>query len=169
MTPIYDTLFEHEAKQAMAEIGKPDMVPFSAAQQEALHKSVSMIAESYQKTTLATLETKINDGLSQGLPLADISKSVQEVYEWSDTWRADRTAKTEAFRTSNTALKSAWQQSGVVKSVKRYTANDPCPFCRAMEGKTIPVDQNFLENGDSLTVGEGENAQTMSLDYGDVG
>jgi hypothetical protein len=38
-----------------------------------------------------------------------------------------------------------------------------------MNGKTVGIDQNFFENGESLTVGEGDDAKTMSLDYGDVG
>src|SRR2546426_187059 len=63
-----------------------------------------------------------------------------------------------------------WQQSGVVKTLKWYTASqNPCPFCIEMNGKVISVDDNFFENGQSLTVGEGDDAKTMSLDYGDVG
>jgi hypothetical protein len=95
---------------------------------------------------------------------------VSEIYDWSDTWRADRVAKTEAFRTTNASLKAAWQQSGVVKTIKWYVSSkEPCPFCQAMDGKTISIDDNFFDNGESLTVGEGDSAQTMSFDYGDVG
>jgi hypothetical protein len=79
-------------------------------------------------------------------------------------------AKTAAFNTTNASLKAAWQQSGVVKTVKWYTSSsDPCPFCAQLNGKIIPIGQNFFNNGDSITTGEGENAQTMSLDYGDIG
>ena len=38
-----------------------------------------------------------------------------------------------------------------------------------IHGKTIPIDGVFFKNGDSLTAGQGDDAQTMSLDYGDVG
>jgi hypothetical protein len=79
-------------------------------------------------------------------------------------------AKTEAFRTANTSLKEAWKQSGVVQTIKWYTSSaDPCPFCQKMDGTVISIDQNFLADGSSLTIGEGDDAQTMSLDYGDVG
>lgn len=80
-------------------------------------------------------------------------------------------AKAESFRTANSALKSAWQQSGVVKSVKWYTSEKDtvCQYCQAMDGKSIPVGDNLFENGASLTVGTGDEAQTMSHDYGDVG
>jgi hypothetical protein len=171
MTPIMEGLFESEGKAAAAEIGKPLLNPISdIAAREALHESIAKMSESYQQTTLAMLESKINDGLASGESLADITKTVEEIYEWSDTWRAERISKTEAFRTSNAALKSAWQQSGVVKTIKWYvTSAEPCPFCKEMDGKVINIDQNFFNNGESLTVGEGEDAKTMSLDYGDIG
>jgi HK97 family phage portal protein len=170
MTPIMETLFETEGKAAAAAIGKPDMNPLTDIARAALHESIGKMSESYQSTTLATLEAKINDGLSQGQGLSDISKTVSEIYEWSDDYRADRVAKTEAFRTANTSLKETWKQSGVVKTIKWYTSStEPCPFCEQMNGKVISVDDNFFNNSESLTVGEGDNAQTMSLDYGDVG
>jgi hypothetical protein len=168
-TRIMDTLFEHQALAAAAEVGKPELNPFNDIIRAAVHRSVQMMSESYNKTTLEVLETKINDGLQAGEPLTDITKRVEQIYEWSDEKRAAVVAKTESFRTANDALKTAWQQSGVVKTVRWYTATSPCPFCSDMEGKIISVDDNFFDNGDSLTVGEGDDAQTMSLDYGDVG
>ena len=169
VTPIMDTLFESQGKAAALEIGKPDLNPFNDTTSAAVKRSVQMMSESYNQTTLATLETQINDGVSAGESLSDITKRVEQIYEWSDTSRAEVVAKTESFRTANSALKSAWQQSGVVKTMKWYTATNPCSFCQAMDGKTISIDDNFFNNGDSMTVGEGDDAQTMPLDYGDVG
>jgi HK97 family phage portal protein len=169
LTPTMETLFEHQALAAAAEIGKPDLNPFNETTRAAVKQSVQMMSESYNQTTLEALETHINEGIQAGESLADITKRVEQIYEWSDTSRAASVAKTETFRTANSALKEAWKQSGVVKTVRWYTATDPCPFCQTMEGKTIPIDDVFFKNGDSITAGDGENAKTMSLDYGDVG
>jgi hypothetical protein len=169
LAPIMENLFVHEGKLAAAEIGQPELNPFNDTAKAELHASISRMSESYNTTTLNALESKINDGLAQGDSLADISKTVQEIYEWSDSSRADRVAKTEAFRTSNMALKTTWKQSGVVKTIKWYTANNPCEFCQAMEGKVISIDDVFVKNGDSVTAGEGDNAKILSVDYGDVG
>lgn len=38
----------------------------------------------------------------------------------------------------------------------------------AMQGKVISVDQNFFEEGQTLSVGEGDDLQTMTMNYGDV-
>jgi HK97 family phage portal protein len=171
VTPIMETLFDRQARSAAADIGKPELNPFNDTTRAAVKRSVQMMSESYQETTLEVLETKINDGLQSGAPLSDITKTVEEIYEWSDEKRAAMVAKTESFRTANGALKEAWKQSGVVKTVRWYTSETSkvCPFCQAMNGKTVGIDQNFFENGESLTVGEGDDAKTMSLDYGDVG
>ena len=168
LTPIMETLFDHQARSAAAEIGKPELNPFNDTTRAAVKASVRRMSESYQQTTLDVLETKINDGLQAGESLADITKRVEQIYEWSDEKRAAMVAKTESFRTANDALKSAWKQSGVVKTVKWYTANNPCPFCQTMDGKTIPIDDNFFNAGDTITAEVNGNEQTMSLDYGDV-
>ena len=170
VTPIMETLFEHQSRSAAAEIGQPELNPFNDTTRAAVKASVQKMSESYNQTTLEVLETKINDGLQSGASLADITKTVEEIYEWSDEKRAAMVAKTESFRTANDALKSAWKQSGVVKTVRWYTSelSNVCGFCQAMDGKTIGIDDNFFENGSSLTVGEGDDAKTMSLDYGDV-
>ena len=52
LTPVIETLFEHQAVAALAEIGKPDIQPFSELTREAVQRSVQMIAASYQETTL---------------------------------------------------------------------------------------------------------------------
>ena len=73
-------------------------------------------------------------------------------------------AKTEAFRTANFATKEAWKQSGVVKSIKWYTAEDEkvCEFCGIMDGKIVGIDENFLDKGASLTGSEGGE---MEMNY----
>ena len=168
VAPIITTLFEEQAKQAAEEVGST--FDFTEATKEAVHQSVQKMSESYNQTTLENLETQINDGLTAGESIADITKRVEQVYEWSDTSRAGTVATTESFRSANAALKTAWQQSGVVKTVRWYTAEDSkvCVFCDAMDGKTVSIDQNFFNDGDTLTAGEDGSEKTMKFDYGDI-
>ncbi len=167
LTPTLEKLFEEEGLIAASRVGKPDLNPITEpAAKKALHESVERMAKSYQETTLATLEEKINEGISTGAPLADIRDSVKEIYEWSDTWRAERVAKTESFRAANYAQREAWRQSGVVHTLSWYTAgNKPCEFCESLNGTTVSIDKNFLDEGDTLTVGD----HTMNIDYSGVG
>jgi SPP1 gp7 family putative phage head morphogenesis protein len=129
------------------------------------------MAKSYQETVLSQLEKTINEGLDAGQSLPELSKAVAEVYGGADDYSAERVAKTEAFRTSNMALKETWKASGVVKTLRWYTSEkaNVCPFCMAMDGKVISVDSTFLDGGESVSVGEGDDSQTYTADYGDVG
>jgi HK97 family phage portal protein len=169
--PIMETLSAHQAAEALAAIGEVSDKPYSDALKASVHESVQMMSESYNKTTLEALESHINDGLQAGESLADITKRVEQVYQWSDDSRAGMVAKTESFRATNGALKQAWKESGVVKTVRWFTSglDSVCPYCLKMDGTTIPIDDVFFKNGESITAGEGDAAKTMSLDYGDVG
>jgi hypothetical protein len=167
MTPIMESLYESEGKAAASELGFTDLNPISdELAAKALHESIAKMSDSYQNTVLSQLEKAINEGLSKGDSLADITSAVGEVYGAADDYGAERIAKTEAFRTTNASLKETWKQSGVVKTIKWYTASgEPCPFCKALDGTVISIDSNFLDSGATLTADDA----TMTASYGDVG
>jgi hypothetical protein len=167
MTPIMESLYESEGKAAASELGITDLNPISDENAaKALHESIAKMSDSYQNTVLSQLEKAINEGLSKGDSLADITSAVGEVYGAADDYGAERIAKTEAFRTTNASLKETWKQSGVVKTIKWYTASgEPCPFCKALDGTVISIDSNFLDSGATLTADDA----TMTASYGDVG
>jgi hypothetical protein len=77
-------------------------------------------------------------------------------------------AKTESFRAANFANKEAWKQSGVVKTLKWYTAEDGsvCQFCSALDDTVIGIDDNFYDEGSTIA---GKEGGTMRANYGDVG
>ena len=170
MTPIMETLFAHEAAVALAEIGTPDLNPFNDTAKAALHASIAKMSESYQTTVRDGLEGVINDGLSSGQSLDEMSKAIGDRYTDLDGYAADRIAKTESFRTSNSALKTAWKESGVVKTVRWYVSgkDNSCDFCLELNGKVMSIDDNFLNSGDPLTVGDEGSEKTMTANYGDV-
>jgi SPP1 gp7 family putative phage head morphogenesis protein len=166
MSPILVNLFKEEGKNAAGAIGLPSLNPFSETAAAALHASIAKLSNSYQTTVRNLLEKKLNEGLAKGDSIADLSKAVEEVYEGADAYSAERLAKTEAFRTSNMALRETWKQSGVVKTMRWYTSEkaNVCPFCQQMDGKIVAIDSNFLDEGQELVVGD----KTMTADYGDV-
>ncbi|MDP9049823.1 MAG: phage portal protein [Acidobacteriota bacterium] len=167
MTPIMESLYESEGKTAASELGITDLNPLSDVNAaKALHESIGKMATSYQTTVLGQLEKAINQGLAEGHSLADITSAVSEVYGAADDYGAERIAKTEAFRTTNASLKETWKQSGVVHTIKWYTASgEPCVFCASLDGRVISIDDNFFNQGDSMTVDE----KTLNFDYSEVG
>lgn len=164
-TPILRELYSKEGKEAAALLGF-DIDPLSKTTQKALDKSIKLLAKSYTDETVALLKSKIEKGLAEGLGLDALKKEVNSVFEFSDEVRALRIARTETFRVANEGTKEAWKQTGVVKTIRWYTADsDACDFCQPMNGKVISIEDNFFNKGDTVT---GANGQKLSLDYTDV-
>jgi HK97 family phage portal protein len=170
-TPIYLDLWEKESEEAARLIGKDKNATatkeLTPEMKKALQKSIELMAESYTETTLAALKEKLGAALAEGASLDQLIDVVQGIAEFSDEIRAETVARTETFRTANTAAKETWKQSGVVNEIKWYTARDElvCPYCGPMDGKTVGIEENFFNKGDTV---EGEDGSTMAVEYADV-
>ena len=162
-SPALTDLFNKEGAEAGLLVGFDGV----ALQRSALDKSLDLMAEAYNRTTLGLLKDKLDKGISEGQGIAELKDTVSQIYEFSDDSRAEMVARTESFRTANLATKEAWKQSGVVKTVKWYTAEDSlvCPLCAPMDGKVISVDDNFYNKGDTA---QGSDGSTFDISYSDV-
>jgi hypothetical protein len=169
-TPILTSLTRDEATSALAMIGAQhqDILADSGVR-SALDQAISKMARSYNETTLSQLKAVLTEKLSQsgGTNLTELTEAVDGVYSFADERRAGLIAKTESLRASNLANKDAWRLSGVVQTVKWYTAEDDkvCGFCEAQDGKEIGVEDNFYDGGDAI---EGADGKIMTADYGDI-
>ena len=165
-TPILMELFEKEGAAAADLIGTGFTLDTNT--RNALNAAIELMSNSYENTTLELLKSKLDQGISEGVGMDGLKDLVKEVYDFSDEVRAERVARTESFRVANGATKEAWKQSGVVKTIKWYTAADErvCPFCGNLHGKIVDIDKNFFDKGDSVT---GTDGSTMEVDYSDVG
>ncbi|HEX3861285.1 MAG TPA: phage portal protein [Stellaceae bacterium] len=170
-TPILTTLAKDEAAAALAMIGAQHQdILANDSTREALDRGISKMARSYNETTLQQLKDKLGEKLTQegGTNLTELTEAVDGVYSFADERRAGMIAQTESYRASNFANKEAWRQSGVVKTVKWYTAEDQrvCEFCGTMEAQgPIPVDDSFADAGDKII---GTDGGTYTADYGVV-
>lgn len=133
---------------------------------EALEKFYKLFAEHYNKTTALLLKDTIAEGLAEGESLDQLVDRVSTIRGFSDEARAELVARTETFRIANYATRESWNQSGVVQSLKWYTADsEACAFCDELDGKVVGIEQNFLELGDTLSA---SNGTTMEIGYADV-
>ena len=108
------------------------------------------MATSYNETTLSQLKTVLNEKLNQtgGTNLKELTDAVDGVYSFADERRAGLIAKTESYRAANWANREAWVQSGVVKSLKWYSAEDAhvCPQCQELDGKQVGIEDKFFND-----------------------
>ena len=167
-TPIMEELYSKEGAEAAALLGFKDLNPLNKETKKALDTAIESMARSYTDETLKLLKSKLEQGLVEGASLAQMKELVKDVYAFNDDVRALRVARTEAFRVANEGTKEAWKQTGVVKSIKWYTAADErvCGWCEPMHGRVVDIEKNFYDKGDSITSTDGSS---MSLDYADVG
>ena len=151
-TPILDSLTKDEAAAALAMVGASTAIDIlaNAGTRAALDAGIAKMARSYTETTLDMLKTAIGDKLTQegGTNLGEITAAVDDVYAFADDRRAGLIAKTEAYRTANFANLQAWDQSGVVKTVMWYTAEDEsvCAECDAMDGTEVDTGADFFSD-----------------------
>lgn len=169
-TPILTALTKDEATAAFSMIGVTGQnILADESTAEALERGIAKMATSYNETTLSQLKNVLTEKLNQtgGTNLTELTQAVDGVYSFADSRRAGLIAKTESFRAANSANKAAWLQSGVVKTVKWYTAEDTkvCQFCEELDGKEIAIEDNFYDAGDTIT---GAKGGTMTANYGDI-
>lgn len=168
-TPPLTDLYSKESKEAAALLGISEIdILANPAIKEALDKAIELMARSYNETTLDLLKGKLDQGISSGAGVSELTDLVGQIYEYSDTARAEMIARTESFRIANDATKQTWKESGVVKTIRWYTAEDEtvCPYCAPMDGKIVKIEDNFFNQGDSV---QGEDGSKLDITYSDVG
>lgn len=170
LDPIFQEILKQEGKTA-AEMIDSAFDATDKRTQSSLAKSLKLLSNKYTDETIALLDSALSEGIEAGDSLDDLAKRIQLVGDFSSKSRAETVARTEAFRVANFSTKEAWRQSGVVRSVKWYTAADEavCPFCGEEDGKIVGIDENFYDKGDTVegTDTEGQPV-SISVDYASV-
>lgn len=127
-------------------------------------RAAKRLARSYNNTTANLLKSALNDGINAGDDFSKLAERIRAVYEFSDQVRSLAVAKTEAFFIANEGSKEAYRQSGVVQSIRWYTAEDErvCEFCGPQDGRIIGVTESFFPLDHVL---EGRDGGKIKLDY----
>ncbi len=165
--PIFQNLFEKEGFAAAELIGFSGFTSANERSRQMIERAVSLMAESYNDTTLVLLKEKLQEAIDSGASMEEIQNSVSQIYEFSDQVRASQVATTETFRVANSSTKEAWTQSGVVKTIKWYTSNDEvvCEYCAPMNGEIISIEDSYFDKGDTAS---GNDGGKLDLTYDNV-
>ena len=102
--------------------------------------------------------------------MAQIERRVVGVNEaWRDSKRSMMIARTETSRAYTQGQIAAWEQTGVVTEKVWSAASDSCPFCASMNGKVVGLKEDYLHNGDVLSVSAGgDRTASLRMGYGNV-
>lgn len=130
-----------------------------------IQKSTARMARNFNDETLELLNNTLAEAIQNGESIGEIKGRINDIYGDVNGYRSERIARTETLKASNNASVWAYKQTGYVTG-KQWSVNpDACDQCEEFDGKTLPLDESFLEIGQSYTVGEGEDAQTYTNDY----
>lgn len=158
--PILKKVSKEEAKRALEMINLPTDTPVSPKVTEAVEAGVSLMVNRYTDTTLSLLKEKLNEGIAAGESLDQLTDRVGGIYTFSNEVRAEMVARSESFRAANETTRQVWKESGVVKSLRWYTARDElvCELCAPMDGEIVGIDEPFDIDSD---YGDGYNPQDI--------
>jgi hypothetical protein len=117
------------------------------------------------------LKRELRLGLEAGEGTRELTERVNSVFNFADTTRAVRIARTETVRAFNAGAEAAYTQSGVVQGKEWLSEFDHrrCPFCKSMDKKVARLNQRYFNQGDILTV-EGPLGKpvSMNLNYSEI-
>lgn len=138
--------------------------PSKASVYHAVEMAAKRMARSYNDTTANLLKSALNEGIKAGEGTGQLTERINNIYAFSDSVRAAQVARTESVYIANKGSLEAYKQSGVVKTIRWYTAEDErvCEYCGPMNGKVVGVHERFFEKGDEYT---GREGGVMKMDY----
>lgn len=136
--------------------------------QSHLTSGTHRMASNFNDETLANLNKTLAEGIEKGEGIDALKGRVNSVYDSIDGYRAERIARTETLKASNSATRFAYSQTGYVTGMQWAVNPDACEQCAEFDGMTVPLDGSFLAVGESYTVGEGDDATTYTNDYDTV-
>lgn len=135
---------------------------------EYLRSGTHKMATAYNDETIDALNTTLAQGIEMGEGIDDLKIRVNGVFDNVEGYRAERIARTETLKASNSATEEAYKQTGFVTGKEWVVNPDACEQCLEFDGKQLNLGESFLPIGASYTVGDGEDAQTFTNDYDDV-
>ena len=137
---------------------------------QAVREESFMFARTISDKTADDLQVAMMKGVKAGESITQIERRVVGVNEaWRDSKRSMMIARTETSRAYTQGQIAAWEQTGVVTEKVWSAASDSCPFCAVMNGKVVGLKEDYLHNGDVLSVSAGgDRTASMKMGYGNV-
>lgn len=165
-SPLTDIASE-ESKLTQENLGIAGDYVISSGLQKQITSFMKKLGKSYASTTIDEIEKEIKNGLTGGEGIKEIARNLKNnVFDRANSVRANMIARSEVYRFANLGLRDGYSDSGVVKTVRWYTApDDVCEFCQSLAGKVVQVNETFFDKGQSVI---GLNGGVLNLDYSDT-
>lgn len=143
--PVQDEEFQKWAERTMRELGVS--VSFDMRNplvRQALEKAGERV-QGINSTTADHLRRELQDGVSAGEGIRELTARVDDVFNHAERYRSERIARTETVGLSNAANLTAWHQSGVVEGKEWLSVRDgqTREEHRELDGQRVGLDEAF--------------------------
>lgn len=102
----------------------------------------------------AELQSIVQQGMDDGLSTDELTSKIKDALQYNADVRSEVIARTESTRFEMRGRIYEWAKSGIVETKVWVASEDACPYCLALNGKVVTLDENFLNLGDSVDAGD---------------
>ena len=163
LTPIIISLMEAQAADVSNFITGEALVMTPEIRKK-VDINILKLAGTYNTDTVKALEKTLSQGQAAGESLVKLKKRVEATYQEAKGYRAERIARTESMRASNSTAELVYKNNGF-STVKWFANPGACPICAALDGEIKSIGSNYREIGDVVT---GTDGSQMSIGYDNI-
>lgn len=169
--PILAQMLSTAAEGAAVELGVA--FDISSAEAQAFIQTYGFkFAQGLTATSIDDVREVMLRSRKEGLSLAEIEAALAEKFAGWQGVRANAIARTETIRAANKGAEQVYKTAGIVEK-QWLAAGDACPYCAALDGKIVGVEEDYFKVGDSFQPVPGDSAddpiRPLSIKYEDVG
>jgi phage portal protein BeeE len=162
---------EHVANVSLvlqAGINTDSVSPFemTGAQKAQYSAYVEKVARGYNVQTAERIQNILTVGREQKLSASEIRKQLRGLID--ETWRIERIARTEINKAGNEAslysMENIAKETGatIEKVWEHSGSEEPCEFCRAYIGRSVPLREAFVPMNETI---QGEDGGIRVNDF----
>jgi len=161
MKPEFMNIFKAGVEKALAEIAagdyefdfrNPNVSKF-------IREKVMKFSKEVNEGTINMLRSELVAGLEADETMAELATRVTKIFDYNDTWRGLRVARTETTTALNNGVLQAYDQTGLVKKKGWLTARDEAVRdSHFIDGQEVPVDDMFHLNSGNYIAYPGDPA-----------
>jgi len=163
LVPIIIELMETQSED-VANFITGELLVISPEIRKAVESQALRVAGVYNTDTLQALEKTLTEGQTQGESLAKLKKRVEAEYSQAKGYRAERIARTESARASNSTAELVYKQNGFTK-VEWFINPGACEFCKTYAGRTKTIGSVYTPIGEVV---DGVDGGQLRIEYSNI-
>lgn len=158
MGAIMDAYGQVVAGAAAREIGLPEPL-------NDVGKGLSMYTEGFVRRYAGSSRRQLTNLAKQDEPRVAVE---ERLHQWDDDKdsapRSEKVANNEIVQESESISKAVWVAGGIL-TLRWLAVGDSCPYCEAMNGRVVGVQQDFVSAKDAVVAADGNLVPSVSIPH----